>query len=176
MNRCKGVLIVTKTHGTCAGNLVPLLAFSALLLVFAAPAAAEKPAASDCAARVALVDSLTPAAVLFGSAPPPTGAALGDIGAQATCTAKCGDGTSVTCTAGSSCTAEDSDCSGSRGTCTDAAGTKNCPYACCSNLTRCSERHGTSCMLMTSIKCSSSAGYCGSCFCDGTSWVCEQEA
>lgn len=165
-----------KTQRTSARNFVPLLVFSALLLIFAAPAAAEKPAERDCATRVALVDSLTPDAVLFGSAPPPTGASLGDIGAQATCTADCGDGTSVICNSGSSCSAEDSDCSGSRGTCTDDSGTKNCPYACCSNLTPCSQRHGTSCMFFASIKCSSSAGYCGSCFCDGTSWVCEQEA
>lgn len=50
------------------------------------------------------------------------------IGAASTCEAQCWDGSTVVCDEGSSCTAQDSNCSwGVQGYCEDSSGRKYCP-------------------------------------------------
>lgn len=151
-----------------------------LLLVLAAPAAAEKPDHRAWGPALAVLNGAGVEVVLFGSTPA-KGASIEGPSAQGSCTATCCNGTSfLTCT-GSYCEAQDADCSvGIRGYCSGTdTGTKYCPDCSWQMCTDCSEepacevKHGTPCSTpWEEADCSFPDRSCGDCICDDTTWMC----
>lgn len=150
-----------------------LLVLPALLFTLAAPVAAETPALQDCGPSLAFLGAESPEAVLFGAEPAPQrGGSIGQPGALSTCTAQCGDGSTVTCS-GETCSAHDTNCDiGEDGYCEGTeSGRKDCPPDSCPEqcFTRCWDGSVVSCegydtCTTTSSDCES--GVRGQCYGD----------
>lgn len=166
---------MTRMFSRTTRYAVPLLAFSALLLALAAPAAAAPASQQNCGPSLAFLGAESPQALLFGAAPMAKKGDIDDPSAQSPCSAQCGDGSYVTCW-GTYCYAYDNNCPSEEGHCYGSStGTLNCPATCttCTDSTHCVDKDHTSCTGSRSVSdCTLTQGGCGSCECDGEIWIC----
>jgi len=167
---------VTRTLRTSTRYAVPLLAFSALLLALAAPAAAAPAGQQNCGPSLAFLGAESPQALLFGAAPmAKKGDSIPDPGAQSPCSALCGDGSYVTCW-GSYCYAYDHNCPEEGHCYGSSTGTLYCPSTCpsaCQDSTYCDVKDGTACSgTPHTSDCTFRSGGCGSCICSDGRWNC----